>query len=395
MERLQGADSDASAAALPVLGNMLQLLEGKMPSLTALALAEKLPPLFSDVRLGESPRPLSPGTSIRASRRSPRALQGDALPRKPPDPIAALGGSVLHPKPPAWTHPSSASLLGGGGAGGTAAGVLSPSDAHPALAASPSPPQGLPLWPPAPLGRPSACHSSLPFGAGLPVAVLGTSISTSAPCSPWAPLFPQELDTVRELSIRLFQKAMGLVVGAEKKKMKKVVWDSLLPLVFHLYDQDKTVAKASQEALCSAGQFLQWGQLAQLAETAQAWRISECLLARKKSRAEDYLRQSELYLQSPQESLWQEAVRLIGLIGRQVDKHERMEYIRKVLQEAKNDTSPLVSSLATQTRLILSRRRLSSRFSLQQLSLRLRRAWARWRSAPSEDSARAETKQQP
>ncbi|KFW03095.1 hypothetical protein N327_04497, partial [Fulmarus glacialis] len=95
MEQLQGADSDASAAALPVLGKMLLLLEGKMPSLTALALAEKLPPLFND-----------------------------------------------------------------------------------------------------------------------------------------------ELDTVRELSMRLFQKVMGLVVGAEKKKMKKVVWDSLLPLVFHLHDQD-------------------------------------------------------------------------------------------------------------------------------------------------------------
>lgn len=95
---------------------------------------------------------------------------------------------------------------------------------------------------------------------------------------------------MRELSIRLFQKAMGLVVGAEKKKMKKVVWDSLLPLVFHL-----------------------------------------CC------------------------------------------------FVPAVLQGARNDASPLVSSLATQTLLILSRRRLSSRFSLQHLSLRLPRAWMRWR----------------
>lgn len=48
---------------------------------------------------------------------------------------------------------------------------------------------------------------------------------------------------MRELSIRLFQNTMGLVVGAEKKKMKKVVWDSLLPLLFQLHDQDKNVAK--------------------------------------------------------------------------------------------------------------------------------------------------------
>ncbi|NXJ36605.1 MROH7 protein, partial [Ciconia maguari] len=168
MEQLQGADSDASAAALPVLGNMLRLLEGKTPSLTALALADKLQPLFND-----------------------------------------------------------------------------------------------------------------------------------------------ESDTVRELSIRLFQNVMGLVVGAEKKKMKKEVWDSLLPLLFHLHDQNKSVAKASQEALHSAGRFLKWEQLAQLAETAQAWRISECLLARNRSRAKDYLRQSQPYLQSPQEPLRREAVRFI------------------------------------------------------------------------------------
>ncbi|NXR04710.1 MROH7 protein, partial [Sagittarius serpentarius] len=173
MEQLQGADSDASATALAVLGSMLRLLEGKTLSLTALALAEKLRPLFDD-----------------------------------------------------------------------------------------------------------------------------------------------ESDTVRDISIRLFQMAMGLVVGAEKKKMKKEVWDSLLPLLFHLHDQDESVAKASLEALHSAGQFLKWGQLAQLAETAQAWRICDCLLARNKSRAKDYLRQSQVYLQSPQQPLRWEAVRFIGLIGR-------------------------------------------------------------------------------
>ncbi|NXL44764.1 MROH5 protein, partial [Podilymbus podiceps] len=125
------------------------------------------------------------------------------------------------------------------------------------------------------------------------------------------PLFNDESDTVRELSIHLFQKVMGLVVGAEKKTMEKEVWDCLLPLLFHLHDQDKSVAKASQEALCSAGRFLKWRQLEQLAKTAQAWRIGPCLLARDRSRAEDYLRQSLPFLQSPQESLRQEAVRFI------------------------------------------------------------------------------------
>ncbi|XP_074936482.1 maestro heat-like repeat-containing protein family member 6 [Phalacrocorax aristotelis] len=218
MEQLQGADSDASAIALSLLSNLLRLLEGKTLSLTALALAEKLQPLFSD-----------------------------------------------------------------------------------------------------------------------------------------------ESSTVRELSIRLFRNTMGVVVDAKKKKMKEVVWGSLLPLLFHLHDEDKNVAK----------------------------------LARNRSRAKEYLRQSQSYLRSPQEPLRREAVRFIGLIGRQVDGHEELQYIREVLQDAGRDTSLLVSSLATQALLILSLRKAESRFNVQRLSFRLLRAWTRWHSAPSEDSAQAERKQQP
>lgn len=48
---------------------------------------------------------------------------------------------------------------------------------------------------------------------------------------------------MRELSIRLFQNTIELVVCAEKKKMKKEVCNSLLPLLFHLHDQDNSVAK--------------------------------------------------------------------------------------------------------------------------------------------------------
>ncbi|NXY67026.1 MROH5 protein, partial [Glareola pratincola] len=125
------------------------------------------------------------------------------------------------------------------------------------------------------------------------------------------PLFGDESNSVRELSIRLFQDTMGLVVGAERKQMKKEVWDSLLPLLLHLHDEDKSVAKASEEALCSAGRFLKWRQLVQLVETAQVWRICERLLAKKKKKAKDFLQQSQTYLKSPQEALQQEAVRFI------------------------------------------------------------------------------------
>lgn len=48
---------------------------------------------------------------------------------------------------------------------------------------------------------------------------------------------------MRELSIRLFQVVMGLTESTTKKVMKKEVRDSLLPLLFHLHDQDMGEAK--------------------------------------------------------------------------------------------------------------------------------------------------------
>lgn len=48
---------------------------------------------------------------------------------------------------------------------------------------------------------------------------------------------------MRELSIRLFREAMGLVVGRERRKMKKQVHSSLVPLLLHLHDENKSVAQ--------------------------------------------------------------------------------------------------------------------------------------------------------
>lgn len=70
-------------------------------------------------------------------------------------------------------------------------------------------------------------------------------------------------------------------------------------------------------------------------------------------------------------------------------------FVPAVLQGAEKDKSSLVSSLATQTALILESGGLKPRSILGQLRLLLQRARKRWHSAPSEVSAQAETKQQP
>ncbi|XP_042679728.1 maestro heat-like repeat-containing protein family member 7 [Centrocercus urophasianus] len=130
-------------------------------------------------------------------------------------------------------------------------------------------------------------------------------------------LFEDESGTVRQLSMHLFLDTLSFVEGREKRKMRKEVYRSLVPLYLHLHDEEESVAKASQKAFLGATRFLRWRRLQRLAEVAQFWQIGECLLVeRRKSAAQDYLGQSLLYLQSPQEPLRREAVRFIELVGR-------------------------------------------------------------------------------
>ncbi|KAF1658882.1 hypothetical protein FQA23_0007297, partial [Aptenodytes patagonicus] len=57
------------------------------------------------------------------------------------------------------------------------------------------------------------------------------------------PLFDDESSQLRELSICLFKDVMQMVVGNDKRQMKKNVRRSLLPLFFHMSDQSESVAK--------------------------------------------------------------------------------------------------------------------------------------------------------
>ncbi|XP_040502393.1 uncharacterized protein LOC100859515 isoform X1 [Gallus gallus] len=266
---------------------------------------------------------------------------------------------------------------------------------------------------------------------------------------------PQESSTVRQLSIDLFLETLNYVEDQEKRKMQEEVCRSLVLLYLHLHDEEESVAKASQKALLGAARFLRWRRLEHLVQTAQFWQIGECMVCtfphpttgsgppcanpalfplqldkrRRKSAAQEYLGQSLLYLQSPQESLRREAVRFIGLLGQHMRDQEQAEteyiYQRESgsgmsgqpagnvpvpcsllsegmagrpagtqlssslcssvlsgLQEAQQDPSPFVSSLALQTLKILKETRpRPPQGDFGQLFSRLRSAWRRWRSS--------------
>ncbi|XP_068777231.1 maestro heat-like repeat-containing protein family member 7 [Struthio camelus] len=136
---------------------------------------------------------------------------------------------------------------------------------------------------------------------------------------------------VRELSMLLFKDLLEIVAGKNKWNLKQHAQRSLVPLFLHVSDKMQRVAQASQEALVSAAQFLKWEELKQLARRAETWKIGEYVLLRDRSRAEQHLCLSLPYLENPDASLREAAVRFIAL------------------QPLENDAEPLVRCLVSQT----------------------------------------------
>ncbi|XP_068032064.1 maestro heat-like repeat-containing protein family member 6 [Anomalospiza imberbis] len=123
------------------------------------------------------------------------------------------------------------------------------------------------------------------------------------------PLFDNDMSHVQLLSIHLLQAVMKLVEKGERP-LKDCVHQSLLPLFYHMYDENQFVAEASRETLIQATVFLKKWNLVQLLETEELWRFGECLLEEDRDRADGYLRQAVMYLQSPQKSMREAAIRI-------------------------------------------------------------------------------------
>ncbi|KAK2515352.1 hypothetical protein Q9966_015413 [Columba livia] len=165
------------------------------------------------------------------------------------------------------------------------------------------------------------------------------------------PFFDDELSQLREISISLFRDLMKMVVGNDKRKMKNMVRLGLLLLFFRMSDQVQSVAKVAREALLGAAELLKWKQLEDLVQAQQKWRIGECLLEQDRSRAEEYLSQSLLYLGDAQANLREAALRFIAI------------------QPLEEDSEPSICSLASQTIVIVcsSWKRPRSRWTLRAL----------------------------
>ncbi|TRZ19646.1 hypothetical protein HGM15179_007514 [Zosterops borbonicus] len=176
------------------------------------------------------------------------------------------------------------------------------------------------------------------------------------------PFFDSYDSQVQLCSMFLFREMLEFFPEGEKRALKSHVRRSLLPLSLHCHDENQRVAEASRETLHCSATFLNRKDLQQMLRVDQTWSFCESLLAEDRSRAAEHLRHALLYLDSPQESLRQAAIRFIAL--------EEMAY----------DISPAVRSLALGTAFVLQTIERAPGSILQRLRNQFRRARKRWSS---------------
>ncbi|XP_068856290.1 LOW QUALITY PROTEIN: maestro heat-like repeat-containing protein family member 7 [Aphelocoma coerulescens] len=175
--------------------------------------------------------------------------------------------------------------------------------------------------------------------------------STTAPklAEALLPLFANDNSHVQLLSIHLFSKVMELVVDEGKKPLKTIVNQSLYPLIIYWDDENWRVAKASRETLICAAKFLKRRDLEQLLKKDQRLKFAKLLLAEDRSRAAERLHQALPFVDSPQQSLREAAVRFIGtarvfLRGQK----EELQVLSEALQALRRDDSPSQTNIVVQ-----------------------------------------------
>ncbi|XP_064925352.1 maestro heat-like repeat-containing protein family member 7 isoform X3 [Columba livia] len=197
------------------------------------------------------------------------------------------------------------------------------------------------------------------------------------------PLFDNESWYVRHLSVSIFKEVIERVPDDGKKPLKTLVHQSLLPLIFHVFDENKAVAATCWGTLLRATPLLKKEKLRQaVAKDQRIEAIGECLLVECRSRAAEYLRQTLTYMQSPQDSIREAAVAFLGVLGQHMRAQpEKFRLIYHTVQGAINDKGPYVQRQAFRTLPLLRAAAASgsSRSRLQQLQSQLRQAWRRRR----------------
>ncbi|XP_040592378.1 maestro heat-like repeat-containing protein family member 6 [Mesocricetus auratus] len=154
---------------------------------------------------------------------------------------------------------------------------------------------------------------------GAPVRLLSSELRPRLP-----PLLDDARDSVRASAAGLLGTLVrrgqsGLRLGL-RGPLRKLVLQSLVPLLLRLHDSSRDAAESSEWTLARCDQALRWGLLEEMVTVAHydspeaLSRVCHRLVQRYPSHVKHFLSQTQGYLRSPQDTLRRAATVLIGFL---------------------------------------------------------------------------------
>uniref|UniRef100_A0A8C6N010 Maestro heat-like repeat family member 6 n=1 Tax=Mus spicilegus TaxID=10103 RepID=A0A8C6N010_MUSSI len=154
---------------------------------------------------------------------------------------------------------------------------------------------------------------------GAPVRLLSSELRPRLP-----PLLDDARDSVRASAVGLLGTLVrrgqrGLRLGL-RGPLRKLVLQSLVPLLLRLHDSSQDAAESSEWTLARCDQALRWGLLEEMVTVAHydspeaLSRVCHRLVQRYPSHVQYFLSQTQGYLRSPQDTLRRAATVLIGFL---------------------------------------------------------------------------------
>ncbi|XP_006879494.1 PREDICTED: maestro heat-like repeat-containing protein family member 6 [Elephantulus edwardii] len=188
-----------------------------------------------------------------------------------------------------------------------------------------------------------------------PVRLLSTELRPRLP-----PLLDDARDSVRASAVGLLGTLVrrgrgGLRVGLHGP-LRKLVLQSLVPLLLRLHDPSQDAAESSEWTLARCDQALRWGLLEEVVTVAhydspQALsRVCHCLIQRYPSQVPSFLSQTQGYLRSPQGPLRLAAVVLLGFLAHHAQpsgvSQDQLDSLFRDLGQLQRDPEPAVVAAA-------------------------------------------------
>ncbi|XP_007954322.1 maestro heat-like repeat-containing protein family member 6 [Orycteropus afer afer] len=188
-----------------------------------------------------------------------------------------------------------------------------------------------------------------------PVRLLSAELGPRLP-----PLLDHARDSVRASAVGLLGTLVrrgrgGLRVGL-RGCLRKLVLQSLVPLLLRLHDPSQDAAESSEWTLARCDQALRWGLLEEVVTVAHydspeaLSRVCHRLVERYPSHVSSFLSQTQGYLRSPQGPLRLAATVLIGFLAHHASprrvSQDLLDSLFQDLGQLRSDPEPAVSSAA-------------------------------------------------